>query len=930
MRRITAALSLVALAAMASASWGGENERLIHGFEDAQDVRRWEFKKKSSEFVTDHATQGQRCLKLVPGEYMVNTLTKRNFSGFDSLLIDFYVDGTDGVRVGLLIADQDWQDQGRKYWDRHNGSFNLRPGKNTAEIPVEGLYRGEAGSRNNNLKYNIKPDKIIRMDFGFRPMGGGVKAIYIDNMRLVKESKPDGVYAFDFGPPSQPVFPGFTPVSNETVYGQGGKKYGLLKPTNHKNRARDDTFPTRLYQDFIEMTFDNSQFIVDVPNGKTHVWLVYDDCGYWGGEQAKHKWRFIEAEFQEAWRQDRGDDGPPNALFKFEGIEPKPGDNLWDLYMAEIFKPARFSTNVRDGKLNLRFRADNPYGWSNKVAGIIIYPDSKKAEAEKWIAEVEKRNRDEFEKKAAFQGPKPQNLNVPAAARAKGWWLGFPKISDTVTFTDGPGPDGKLARKGCRGTRLNYTFAVRPLRDMDGEVKLTATDLKSGRNSIPASEIDLRYVHHSTKRVFNSISYKILPETVRHLAGSGLKLDKDLTRQFWVTVAVPKDAKPGRYSGTVELRAGRLTEKIPLEVEVVDVQLDEPTFPMGFYGLHIPGTLPEARKKAATRQIFTLLREAGMTTFTGGPNIKFTGLDAAGKPQLDYSACDEFFKIARECGFTGEINSYGGPGMVRGLHSGYTIGPVGRGWEQKTGKSFKELLKIVWTDVKKHAEANDWQPIAYGFTDEPRVLKQARDQLELMRAYRDAVPWVKIGGSYSVHWERNDELSVAIQNIFKTLVWSGLNNHKQADLDKGKELGREVYIYNQGVSRYSFGAYQWAEMHKGVKGRIQWHMLALHGYQFFDLDGREPDTAMINWGRNEVIPTLRLFRCSEGATDFRFADTLWNIAQKKKGTAAGREAIEWLEGVSRKIGVAQRSRPGGFMDDETFRLECLKRIEKLK
>lgn len=36
-------------------------------------------------------------------------------------------------------------------------------------IPVRGLYRGEAGSRNNDIKRNIDPDSIVRVDFGFGP-----------------------------------------------------------------------------------------------------------------------------------------------------------------------------------------------------------------------------------------------------------------------------------------------------------------------------------------------------------------------------------------------------------------------------------------------------------------------------------------------------------------------------------------------------------------------------------------------------------------------------------------------------------------------------------------------------------------------------------------------------------------------------------------
>jgi hypothetical protein len=266
--------------------------------------------------------------------------------------------------------------------------------------------------------------------------------------------------------------------------------------------------------------------------------------------------------------------------------------------------------------------------------------------------------------------------------------------------------------------------------------------------------------------------------------------------------------------------------------------------------------------------------------------------------------------------------------MVQGLHDGYVIGETGRGWEKKAGKPFGELLKIVWGAVKEHGEKEGWPTVAYGFTDEPRVLDQAKSQVELMKAYRENVPFVKIGGSYSVHWS-NDPLEKAIQEIFKTLVWSALNLHTQTDLDKAKEFGKELYIYNQGTSRYSFGAYQWAEMRKGVRGRIQWHLLALHGYQFFDLDGREPDTAMVNWGRNEIIPTIHLARCREGADDFRFAVTVWNLAQKKKDSPAAQAALAFLDEIVQKIPLNKNTPPKDWMGDEAFRTACVEHLKKL-
>ena len=87
---------------------------------------------------------------------------------------------------------------------------------------------------------------------------------------------------------------------------------------------------------------------------------------------------------------------------------------------------------------------------------------------------------------------------------------------------------------------------------------------------------------------------------------------------------------------------------------------------------------------------------------------------------------------------------------------------------------------------------------------------------------------------------------------------------------------------------------------------------------------------MINWGRNEIIPTINLPRCREGADDFRFAVTLFNLAERKKDAADGKATLAWLEDVNQKIGVSQRNRPNGFMDDETFRATCIDYIKKLQ
>jgi hypothetical protein len=360
---------------------------------------------------------------------------------------------------------------------------------------------------------------------------------------------------------------------------------------------------------------------------------------------------------------------------------------------------------------------------------------------------------------------------------------------------------------------------------------------------------------------------------------------------------------------------------------VLPFELDEPAFAMGFYGLHVPAVVEQRWGDRGMRELLAVLRENGMNTFSGGPAVQLKGFDVDGRPMLDFSACDRFLKSVREAGIE-EVTCYGGPGMVSGLHSGYVIGEVGRAWEKKLNKPFGEILASVWAVVRDHAKEQNWPRILYSFTDEPRVLAQAQSQLELMKLYRQYAPWVNIGGSYSVKWS-DDPLEKVIQDIFKTLEWSAVNSHTPRDLEMAKQLGKTLYIYNQGTTRYSFGLYQWAEMHKGVKGRLQWHMLALHGYQFYDLDGREPDTAMINWGKDEVIPTIHLPRCREGADDLRYAVTLWNACEGKKDRPEAQEARQWLEQISGQIPVNTNRRPAGVMGDEEFRMGCAQRIVKV-
>jgi len=216
-----------------------------------------------------------------------------DWSGFDGLVLDVFNPGSEPIPAYVLIADKAWAGKGRSYWNRHNASTTIAPGRTRWTIPVGGLYRGEAGSRNNDIKRNIDAAEIVRLDFGFGVRGARGRVV-VDDLRLVEVARPAGVWALDFGPPDQSVMPGWTAVSNATGYTkQRGFGWGPTGGKPWTGAARDTTFGPALLRDFCEG--GGYRFHVDAPAGRYRVTVIYENSGYWGGEQAMQSTRRILA-----------------------------------------------------------------------------------------------------------------------------------------------------------------------------------------------------------------------------------------------------------------------------------------------------------------------------------------------------------------------------------------------------------------------------------------------------------------------------------------------------------------------------------------------------------------------------------------------------------------------------------------------------------
>ena len=938
MRTMRSGSLAVVMLLVAAPAWSQTTEQVINSFETQEDLKMWDISSGGTKLVTEGVTRGRRALELTfdpKGRWTAAMIQwrrpQRDWSAWDVMIIDVTNPNNRPVRGGCLVGDEAWN---RKptYWNRHNGGKTLPPGKSRWVIPVHGLYRGEAGSRNNDIKTDIDPKRITRLDLSFGRRGETGRII-VDAIRFVKTRRPAGVWAFDFGAPTQPVMPGWTPVSPRSVY-DAATGFGF-RGRRGDSMGRTTTFGPMLTQDFIEC--NGQVFRLDVPAGEYEVTLIWEQSGYWGGEQAKHTVRSISSGGRTLWSE-RRPQGSATVLYHFENTEPV-GVDIWDTYMAaHLVKPIRFRTPAGRRGIELRFDSDGK--WSCHVAAMVVYKTGDAA-AKQWLDGQMKAVEQEFRESAIALDPPAKKFTAPAAWRGKplvAWSMDIEESAhpNAMPPKGAPAPNAlKLTADAVRGEYEPLCIAVKPTRDLKGcKIDL---EFPLGGKFLPHTMHKVRY---NTSRGFGSIAYHVRPYDLREF--KTVDLAKDVTREFIATVKVPEDADAGTYGARLRVydAAGQAILTVPVAVNVHDVTLNRETeFLMGFFGLHPNSWLVPAEKyDEYFEQTLAMLREHGMNALTRAPSMELTGW-RNGQPVIDFKDCDEVFALYRKYGFTRPIGNYGR--FISGLHTRYEKGAAGEKVERESGLDYQEALLRVWGAIDRHARANNWPTVFYTLCDETRVRDRAERELAFMKMMRVASKrypkTLRTLGSYSVGWQKaltdKNDMHYWHQKFFEELDVSSLNRHDQAVMDKAVELGKDIHIYNQGRSRYSFGLYQWSEFTKGVKARWQWHLTILHGYQFFDLDGREPDPSMIVYTSKGIRPTIYFERCREGAEDFYLYQTLAHkiAANRKTGRkpAATATAAAWLKTITDVVKINQRRAPEGY-DAHKNKMDLIALIKQIQ
>lgn len=137
-----------------------------------------------------------------------------------------------------------------------------------------------------------------------------------------------------------------------------------------------------------------------------------------------------------------------------------------------------------------------------------------------------------------------------------------------------------------RGERVHAQAVIATARELKG-ARLSVSDLRCGKSVIKAADVSARFVRYVMADTLNEggggCGYRevksewdsVLVADVIDIQPV-LDIEAQSVRPVWVSVSVPRDARPGTYRGTVTLTAeGIKPMKLQLDLKVVDRTLPE-------------------------------------------------------------------------------------------------------------------------------------------------------------------------------------------------------------------------------------------------------------------------------------------------------------------------------------------------------------------
>ena len=170
---------------------------------------------------------------------------------------------------------------------------------------------------------------------------------------------------------------------------------------------------------------------------------------------------------------------------------------------------------------------------------------------------------------------------LPSAAQVSAEW-GCTDVRYPMNMTDKVRSASVNNAVAWRGERVNFQLKVVNGRNEDAQVSYRFTELKCGKSVIPATNVAGGFVQpvitdrfigcgkHDVDAYGENLVADRITETNPTSIGGGT------VRGLWLTVQVPRDAKPGTYKGCVEIACNGKSNRYNYTVKVLDRTLPSP------------------------------------------------------------------------------------------------------------------------------------------------------------------------------------------------------------------------------------------------------------------------------------------------------------------------------------------------------------------
>jgi len=713
-------------------------------------------------------------------------------------------------------------------------------------------------------------------------------------------------YAFDFGPAGAPTFANFTGVSKDAVYsaerGYGWLSYEGGEPVTASNfepeservpglgdrdrAAKRGACCDGLYRDLV-MTSEyyhtqvRQTFALDVANGAYRAITFHGDVAY--GRQGVQSW-WVEAEGQRV----------------VEGF----------VLPRSLTGDAVFDVDVSDGQLTLTFDAANPKPAAKgfMLNGLAVFPANTAEEAAFADATIAKiraavaRERRELFKATFSEKPYVEEAEMPPVAHAdlaRGFVAFVPHWMANVYRNSVPRAadlERPLACFACPGEYEPMAVALRALTPLESVA--CAVSPLTGPGSIAADAVEVRSVRCWPQRLGSSWSteWRVMPELLERKPS--VDVAADTTQEFWLTLHVPEDVRPGVYKGSVTLTTANAgSAEIPMTVEVLPFTLEPNERPVGMYWYEDRAAGTPLRDAQVAD-----MRAHGMTTLTMGrlfPEVHNDG----GELRLDVAPLLACLQELQQLGIAGPI-PYQTAGLMTHLKRAFPGKPP-------------EAYDALYVEATRQLEAVSARP------DTPKLLYYPVDEIGAdsergKRAHHECALVAQVPGATSYITVNNYAGGEQWGDTFD--IWCGNIEYTEEQeaqlLAQGKRYMRygSAYLNDARRARNSCGL---GFYRRPAEAMFYWHYQSVNGDPFNDLDGDARDWCAVYPGADgALIPTIDWEALREGVDDMKYIATLKHYAAAAattpQGKAVAERALATLEDV---LGGDDRVNQYSFRDD---------------